>query len=145
MVQNLLPAGKRCGILTISKATLTPAHLEAAGVAPDTPIAGTDGLRAFTRDILGDAAEIDFEACRLDMIDAARAMVADIPGSGRHRAGMYKYGALRPRCEGRPPGCRCSRSIPSSTGFRRVCCPKDFRWNWMIRGFDGSNHLVENY
>ncbi|KIC15027.1 aspartate/glutamate racemase family protein [Leisingera sp. ANG-Vp] len=82
MVQNLLPAGKRCGILTISKETLTPAHLQAAGVALDTPVAGTDGGRAFTRDILGDAAEIDFEACRLDMIDAARAMVADIPDLG---------------------------------------------------------------
>lgn len=82
MGQNLLPAGKRCGILALSKATLTTANLEAEGVPPDTPIAGTDGLPVFTRGILGDAAEIDFEACRLDMIDAARASVADIPDLG---------------------------------------------------------------
>jgi len=74
MVQAMLPAGKRVGILTISKETLTPAHLVAANVPADTPIVGTDGGRAFTRDILGDAPEIDFAACRLDMLDAARAL-----------------------------------------------------------------------
>ena len=82
MVQALLPPGKRVGVLTISKETLTPAHLRAAGAPEDTPIGGTDGLRCFTRDILGDALEIDFEACRLDMIDGARALVADNPDLG---------------------------------------------------------------
>lgn len=82
MVQALLPKDKRVGILTISKETLTPAHLAAAGVPLDTVIAGTDNLRCFTRDILGDAAQIDFEACRLDMIDAAKSLVADHPDLG---------------------------------------------------------------
>ncbi|MGO4910000.1 aspartate/glutamate racemase family protein [Pseudorhodobacter sp. W20_MBD10_FR17] len=77
MVQAMLPAGKRTGILTISKQTLTPAHLEAAKVPLDTPIVGTEGGRVFTRDILGDAPEIDFAACRLDMIDAARQLVTE--------------------------------------------------------------------
>lgn len=72
MVQQLLPAGKRVGVLTISKDTLTTEHLLAAGASADTPIVGTDGGRCFTRDILGDASEIDFEACRLDMIDSAK-------------------------------------------------------------------------
>src|SRR3954469_3845528 len=31
-IQSLLPPGKRVGVLTISAASLTPAHLEAAGV-----------------------------------------------------------------------------------------------------------------
>jgi len=82
MVQALLPTGKRVGVLTICKETLTPAHLRAAGAPEDTPVGGTDGLRCFTRDILGDAAAIDFEACRLDMIDGARALVADSPDLG---------------------------------------------------------------
>ncbi len=71
MVQALLPPGQITAILTISKETLTGAHLHAAGVPADTPIFGTDGGRAFTRDILGDAEEIDFDACRLDLLDAA--------------------------------------------------------------------------
>jgi Asp/Glu/hydantoin racemase len=72
MVEHLLPPGQRVGVLTISKANLSAAHLDSAGVSADTPIAGTDGGRCFTRDILGDASEIDFAASRLDLLDAAR-------------------------------------------------------------------------
>jgi len=82
MVQALLPPGKKVVILTISKATLTPAHLAAAGVPLDTPVYGTDAGRVFTRDILGDAPQIDFDACRLDMLDAADEIVAQEPDAG---------------------------------------------------------------
>jgi Asp/Glu/hydantoin racemase len=82
MVQAMLPPGRKPVILTISKATLTPDHLSAAGVPPSTPVYGTDTGCAFTRDILGDAAEIDFEACRQDMLDAADAIVAGEPDAG---------------------------------------------------------------
>lgn len=74
-VQAMLPEGKRVGILTISKETLTPAHLRAANVPPDTPVVGTEMGRVFTRDILGDAEDIDFDACREDLRDAARILV----------------------------------------------------------------------
>ncbi|TMV10075.1 aspartate/glutamate racemase family protein [Ruegeria sediminis] len=82
MVQAMLPPGKRTVILTISKATLTDAHLAAAGVPTDTPVYGTDDGRAFTRDILGDAPRIDFAACRQDLLDAADAIVAGEPDAG---------------------------------------------------------------
>lgn len=82
MVQALLPPSRKAVILTISKATLSPAHLAAAGVPADTPIFGTDGGRAFTRDILGDAPQIDFAACRQDMLDAADEIVAQQPDAG---------------------------------------------------------------
>ncbi|MDP6691385.1 MAG: aspartate/glutamate racemase family protein [Alphaproteobacteria bacterium] len=75
MVQSLLPAGQRVAVITISKATLTKAHLTAAGAPLDTPIIGTDDGRCFSRDVLGDAAEINFSDCRLDMIDAARQLM----------------------------------------------------------------------
>ncbi len=75
MVQALLPAGQRVAVITISKATLTKAHLAAAGAPLDTPIIGTDDGRCFTRDVLGDAAEINISDCRLDMIDAARQLM----------------------------------------------------------------------
>ncbi|MCP5075168.1 MAG: aspartate/glutamate racemase family protein [Rhodobacteraceae bacterium] len=75
MVQQMLPAGQRVGVLTISKSTLSAAHLKAAGASSDTPIVGTDNGRCFTRDILDDAPEIDFAACRLDLLDAAQEMV----------------------------------------------------------------------
>lgn len=82
MVQQLLPAGKRPGIVTISKDALSEAHLTAASVPLDTPVVGTDGGRCFTRDILGDAIEIDFDACRLDLQDAAHELVTSHPEVG---------------------------------------------------------------
>src|SRR5262249_21726542 len=51
-IERLLPPGKRVGIITVSKASLTEAHLKAAGVALDTPVVGTDGGREFTRVLL---------------------------------------------------------------------------------------------
>ncbi|SDD37613.1 aspartate/glutamate racemase family protein [Ruegeria marina] len=82
MVQALLPPGKKTVILTISKATLTPAHLAAAGAPLDTPVFGTDAGRVFTRDILGDAPSIDFAACRQDLLDAADEILAQEPDTG---------------------------------------------------------------
>ena len=77
MVQALLPPGKKVAVLTISKETLTPAHLRAAGVLnpDDIPIFGTDGGRAFTRCILDNHEAINFDDCRLDMLDAAKEIV----------------------------------------------------------------------
>src|SRR5579864_9753592 len=46
-VEALLPPGKRAGILTVSARSLTPAHLKAAGVDPETPVMGTDDGREF--------------------------------------------------------------------------------------------------
>lgn len=82
LVQAMLPPGKKTVVLTISKATLTDAHLRAANVPADTPVYGTDAGRVFTRDILGDAAEIDFAACRQDMLDAADEIMANEPDVG---------------------------------------------------------------
>jgi Asp/Glu/hydantoin racemase len=76
LVQAMLPKGKKVAVLTISKETLTPQHLIAAGVndPADIPIFGTDGGRALTRCILDDHEMIDFHDCRLDMLGAARAI-----------------------------------------------------------------------
>ena len=52
MVQALLPAGKRVGVITISKPSLTADHLAAAGAPLDTPVIGealNDALELFFR------------------------------------------------------------------------------------------------
>ena len=72
MVQALLPKGKRVGIITISKDSMTQAHLKAANVPLDIPIVGTDGGREFNRAILDDEVSMDFAACRLDLLDGAK-------------------------------------------------------------------------
>ena len=82
MVNALLPLGKRAGIMTISASTLTPAHLEAAGVPPDTPIGTTEGGREFTRAILGNELELDLVAAEADNVEAARQLVSANPDVG---------------------------------------------------------------
>lgn len=82
MVQALLPPEKRVGVLTISKATLSEDHLKAAGAPLDTPVVGTDQGRNFTREVLGDYESIDFENCRLDLLDSAAELVTKHEGTG---------------------------------------------------------------
>lgn len=75
-VNRLLAPGRRAGILTISASSLTPLHLERAGVPLDTPIGTTEGGRAFTRAILGNEEVLDVAAARADNVDAALALQA---------------------------------------------------------------------
>jgi Asp/Glu/hydantoin racemase len=82
LIERLLPPGHRVGILTISKATLAPAHLEAAGVALDAPIVGTDGGREFSRVILEDQVEMNVAACEQDILDAGAELVRRHPEVG---------------------------------------------------------------
>jgi Asp/Glu/hydantoin racemase len=82
MVNRLLPAGKRAGILTISGSSLTEAHLRAAKVPLETPIGSTEGGREFTRAILDNELALDVEAARQDNIDAARALMERHPDIG---------------------------------------------------------------
>ncbi|KNG92574.1 aspartate/glutamate racemase family protein [Pseudaestuariivita atlantica] len=81
-VAAMLPPGKRVGVLTISGSTLTPAHLQAAGVPPDTPIGTTEGGAEFTAAILDNRLEMDVAAARADNIEAARALVKAHPDLG---------------------------------------------------------------
>jgi len=105
VVEAALPPGKRAGILTISAATLSPQLRAATGVAPDTPVIGTEAGRAFTRDILGDAPEIDFDACRLDLLEAAEALATQHPEVGAivlECTNMVPYAADIRRATGLP-------------------------------------------
>ena len=76
MVEALLPPGKRAGILTVSAETLTPAHLDAAGVPAGTPIVGTDGGQEFTEVLIGNAWTLDVAKAETDVLDAGRELVA---------------------------------------------------------------------
>jgi hypothetical protein len=92
--QALLPAGRRVGIVTISAASLTPAHLRAAGVPFDTPIAGTENGRELYRVIVEACKDdLDVELAGQDVLAAARELLA------RHPA----VGALVLECTNMPP------------------------------------------
>ena len=81
-VEALLPPGRRAGILTISKASLTEEHLALAGAPLDAPVGGTDDGREFTRVILDDEPELDVALARQDVVDGARRLVEEHPEVG---------------------------------------------------------------
>ncbi|MCX8998357.1 aspartate/glutamate racemase family protein [Rhizobiaceae bacterium BDR2-2] len=82
-VQATLPPGKRVGIVTVSASTLTPAHLEGAGVPLDTPVAGTENGREFFRVLIkAEKDDMDVDLAREDVVNAAKALVANNPDVG---------------------------------------------------------------
>lgn len=97
-----LPLGHVPGILTISAASLTPAHLAAADVPVHTPIAGVDG-GSFARSILGNFDSLDVAAARKEMILGAQRLCADHP----------KIGAIILECTNMPP---YAEAVADATG-----------------------------
>jgi hypothetical protein len=93
-VQAMLPPGRRVGVVTVSKGSLTPAHLEAAGVPSDTPVVGTEGGREFFRVLIGAAkTDLDVALAGQDILDAGHALVAAHP----------EVGAIVLECTNMPP------------------------------------------
>ena len=82
-VQATLPPGKRVGIVTVSASSLSPAHLEAANVPLDTPIAGTENGREFFRVLIkAEKDDMDVDLARQDVVQAALDLVAGHPDVG---------------------------------------------------------------
>lgn len=93
-VQATLPPGRRVGVVTVSKGSLTPAHLAAAGVPLDTPVTGTENGREFFRVLIqAEATDMDVGLAEQDILDAGRALVAAHP----------EVGAIVLECTNMPP------------------------------------------
>lgn len=130
MIAALLPPGKKVGILTISAETMTDAHLKGAGVPLDTPIFGVAPDCAFQTAILGNALELDVEAARADLVNAANRFVKTHPDLGAillECTNMPPYAADIARATDLPvysiydminwfAGGLCPRTFPSGPG-----------------------------
>ena len=82
-VQATLPPGKHVGVVTVSGSTLTPAHLESAGVPLDTPVVGTENGREFFRVLIkAEKEDMDIALARQDIVDAGRELVSRNPDVG---------------------------------------------------------------
>lgn len=77
LINTLLPASKKVGIITIDAESLSAAHLEAAGVPEDTPIVGTQSTTKFGDTILNNKLELDVDASRQDLITCAKDLKAN--------------------------------------------------------------------
>ena len=93
-VEAMLPAGRRVGVITASRPSLTPAHFAAAGMAPDTPVVGIEGGEELYRVLVtGEKPELDLDAAERDILAAGRALVAAHP----------QVGAIVLECTNMPP------------------------------------------
>ena len=105
-VQATLPPGRRVGIITISSATLAPAHLEAVGAPPDTPTAGCDaGRELFPVLIAGKRTALDTALAEQDVLNAASALLAahdDIGAIVLECTNMPPYAAAVAKATGLP-------------------------------------------
>ena len=106
-VAATLPPGRCVGVLTIERASLSDAHLRAAGIGADLPVhvRGLDEFGGtFTEQILGDHVELDVDRCRTEHECAARALVDEHP----------EIGAIVLECTNMPP---YADVIRSATGL----------------------------
>jgi len=93
-VQALLPPGQRVGVVTVSRQSLTPAHLAAVNLPADIPIAGTENSREFFRVLIkAEKTDMDVALARQDVVDAARDLVCRHP----------EVGAIVLECTNMPP------------------------------------------
>ncbi|SDB47047.1 aspartate/glutamate racemase family protein [Belnapia rosea] len=114
-VQAMLPPGRRVGVVTVSKDSLTPAHLEAAGVPLDTPVAGTETGREFFRVLIrAEKEDLDTGLAEQDILEAGRALVTAHP----------EVGAIVLECTNMPPyaaALRAALGIPVYDIYSMTC------------------------
>jgi hypothetical protein len=85
MLERMMPAGRRVGVLTFSAAALTAQHLAAAGAVADTPVQGLESGCHFQRAIYGEwtgEPAADFAARDADVAKAVQALIARCPDLG---------------------------------------------------------------
>jgi Asp/Glu/Hydantoin racemase len=93
-VQATLPPGKRVGLVTVSGSTLSPAHLEGAGVPLDTPLVGTENGKEFFRVLIkAEKDDMDVSQAERDVVEAGKQLVARHP----------EVGAIVLECTNMPP------------------------------------------
>lgn len=105
-VQAMLPPGQRVGLVTVSGGSLSPAHLEAAGVPLDIPTEGTESGREFFRVLIkAEKDDMDVDLAERDVVEAAESLVARHPEVGAivlECTNMPPYAAAVQRATGRP-------------------------------------------
>lgn len=106
LVDSLLPADKKVGIISISGKTLSADHLAAAGVPLDVPVVGTDESGSeLSRVILNNENRLNIAAAEADMLLATRALLAKDPAIGAillECTNMCPYSALLREVTGLP-------------------------------------------
>ncbi|HVZ07713.1 aspartate/glutamate racemase family protein [Rhodopila sp.] len=127
-VQAMLPPGKRVGVITVSAGSLTPRHLEAAGVPLDTPFVGTeDGEEFFRVLIRAEKQDMDVDLARRDILRAGERLM-------REHADI---GAVVLECTNMPPYAKALRAALGVPVFDVYSLVTWLRAGVRPRGFEG--------
>jgi Asp/Glu/hydantoin racemase len=128
LVERLLPAGRRAGVVTFSKNLLTPEHLLAVGAPADTPVEGVPVDGALATVIRKGERTLDRRLVEAEVTEAGRRLKAAHPG----------LGAVIVECTNMPPyteALRHALRLPVYDGYDFLCwffaglqSPKP-RWN----------------
>jgi hypothetical protein len=101
----MLPQLSDPGVVTAEAASLTLAHWQAAGAAPDTPVHGLEPGGHLHDVLLNDRSDLDPKAAEQDAVQAAMSLVRGHPGV-RHIVlectNLPPYAAVIARATGRP-------------------------------------------
>lgn len=104
--QATLPAGNRVGVITISKPSLTAAHLQGAGAPADTPVVGVEtGRELFRVLVKGEKRDLDVALAEQDVVEAGLDLVQRHPETGAivlECTNMPPYAAALQRAVGLP-------------------------------------------
>jgi hypothetical protein len=81
-LMQLLPTGKRLGVLTFSARNLTPAHFIAAGAPADTPVEGVQKDGVFQKAIFEQPCDDSIAAREAEVVAAAQRLIQRHPDIG---------------------------------------------------------------
>lgn len=82
LVNRMLGGGKRAGVITIKKQSLSEDHLRSVGVPLDTPIMGTEHGVEFTRAVLGDEERLNTRLATKDLVKTGLMLKENHPDVG---------------------------------------------------------------
>lgn len=82
MVERLIPASKRVGVLTYNAASLSGRYFEGVGVAADTPVVGMPQDSEFVRSIRDGDNSVPFDTLRAEVLEAAGRLLREHPDIG---------------------------------------------------------------
>ena len=71
-----------CYLLSVQGNRITPEHWDAVGAPHDTPVMGTEGGKEFTRVMLGDTIDMDYEQAEIDILEAGETLLKKNPDVG---------------------------------------------------------------
>lgn len=82
MIERMLPKGKRVGVLTARKASLSEAHFKGVGSHFNLPIAGMSDESVFRRNLVSGNPHIDRAAQEREVLDVAAGLIGENPDIG---------------------------------------------------------------